>query len=165
MTETPQDRPEQSNEPAPAAQPTAETAAQPTQPPGAPPVAAPSVNPLNPANQPQAAYYPPPPYPFAPVVRAPREPWVNPSKRVAVSVIAVFAALVLLFVGAVVGHAATRHHDRVDDRGFTRYGPAPRDLDPGFTGRLPNQQRPRIAPTRVPGGSASPAQPSASATS
>ena len=64
-------------------------------------------------------YYAGPPAPFAP--RPPREPWINPRRRTAVLVTGVVAALALLFVGAIVGHAVDRHHvtrfDPVGDRG------------------------------------------------
>ena len=122
MTEAPGDHP-------------AEQPAAPVRPTAEPTAALPPVAPPNPAAPPYAGpppYDPPQyaqpgsaPYPFTPVARAPREPWINPAKRAAVIITSVVAALVLLFVGAVIGHAATRHHDQVNDRGFTRYQPGP----------------------------------------
>ncbi len=148
-----------------APEPAAPTAALPPTP---PPAAA--VAPGTPVT-PYGAY--PPPYSFAPPPpKPPRERWINPSKRVAFSVISIVAALVLLFVGAVIGHAVATHNGRFADHGIVRqrtgpfggYGPGYGTGNGSNGGRqFPNQQRPRT----VPSGSrtAQPAAPSATTTS
>ncbi len=104
-------------EPEPVADP-ASTAELPAATPAAPtPAAGPFAAPAGLPPQPMYAPVPPPGYPFAAAPRPPREHWINPAKRTAVIAISIAAALVLLFVGAVVGHAVTKHRqvDRAID--------------------------------------------------
>jgi hypothetical protein len=114
-------------------------------------------------------YGPPLPYAFAAPPRAPRERWINPAKRTGFIVVSIVAALVLLFVGAVIGHAVARHQDNrfagtvqhQTPRQFLPYGP-------GNRGQLPNRIGPgRPGATTVPSHTVvpAPATPSASATS
>ena len=104
MTEIPDEQPTAADPP------TGETSS-PTPPP--PPIA-----------QPPAYAQPPMPYPFMPVARPPRAPWVNPAKRLQVGAVALALALVCGAAGIAIGWAASDGHG---DRGM-------RIERPGFYG-------------------------------
>ncbi|MDQ2750362.1 MAG: hypothetical protein M3Y44_12680 [Actinomycetota bacterium] len=115
---------------------------------------------------PPPGYYPwqPAAYPFAPVARAPRTPWVNPARRGHVAAAALVGALIFGGGGLLIGHAASDHGDRSERHGIIRQDPGQGIKDPGF-GRGQRPRRPGLpgppgpnvpatpAPTSVPSGS------------
>lgn len=113
----------------PASEPSPDPAAKPAPEPAdatAPTAAVPPTAPPTPPAQPYA--YPHPA--FAPVPRAPREPWVNPAKRVPAAIAAGLIAIVLIGGGFAAGFA-TGHHD--GDRAVrVRFQPGLRDDFPGM---------------------------------
>jgi hypothetical protein len=151
-----------SDQPEPESAPTPSPAVTPTPTPTEQTAALPPAAPQQYAEQPYPQQYAPAPYVFAPPPpKPPRERWVNPSKRVAISLISIVAALVLLFVGAIIGHAIDRNHG-VGNAEFQRpkVGPFQRNGGPNYR-QLPNLPR-RNGPTSLPSVSA---HPTATATS
>jgi hypothetical protein len=90
-------------------------------------------------------------YPFAPVARAPRTPWVNPARRGHVIAAAIVGALLFGGAGLLIGHAASDHGDR---HGVVRIGPAGGMQGPGF-GHGQHPRRPGAPGPQVPNGPAS----------
>jgi hypothetical protein len=106
------------------------------------------------------------PYPFAPVYRAPRTPWITPARRGQVAAAAIVGALVFAGGGLVIGHAVADRGDIQVRHGVVGIEPG-RGMDgPGLgRGQLPRrkmgprQQRPNApapAPTPSPSPSGSP---------
>jgi hypothetical protein len=113
-----------------------------------------------PAGPPPGQHYPfgpaPQPYPFAPVYRAPREPWVNPARRAGVAGLAAAALLLAIGRGVLIGWAAFSgggHEHRMYQDGYGRMYRAPDGYAPGIPGhpRLhpgkPGGKQPGVSPT------------------
>jgi len=157
-------------EPAEPAAPRAESAAPAEGAAPHPPSGAPQPQPY-PSGPPPGQPYPsgPPPgapYPFAPVYRAPREPWVNPTRRAGVAGLAAAALLLAIGLGVLIGWAAfsgNGHEHRMYQDGYGRmyrapdgYAPLPGHprLHPGkpggkLPGATPTVPGPKPAPTRT----------------
>ena len=113
-----------------------------------------------PPHVPAAATAPPPDgyqYPFAPVYRAPRTPWVNPARRGHVAAAAIAGALIFGGGGLLVGHAVTGHDDHHARYGVVGIEPGDGMGGPGFGRgqypRRPNgprQQRPNVPAPSTP---------------
>jgi hypothetical protein len=135
-------------EPAEPTAPPAEGAPQPQPYPSGPPPGQPY-----PSGPPPGQPYPfgPPsaqPHPFAPVYRAPREPWVNPTRRAGVAGLAAAALLLAIGLGVLIGWAAFDgggHGHRMYDDGYGRMYRAPDGYPPPVPGH------PRLRPGK-PGG-------------
>jgi len=141
-------------EPAEPTAPAAESAAPPAE--GAP---QPLPYPPDPPATQHHPFGPPPaqPYPFAPVYRAPREPWVNPTKRAGVAALAAAALLLAIGLGVLIGWAAFDgggHGHRMYDDGYGRMYRAPDGYPPPVPGH------PRLRPGK-PGGKLPGATPTA----
>ena len=92
--------------------------------------------------------------PFAPVPRPPKTPWIAPQRKLAVTAIAIAAALVLLVLGGVGGWAISDHSGSTRNVQFV--GPGFRDGQRHFPGpnggprhipRLPAPVTPTPAPS------------------
>src|SRR4051812_15376608 len=95
------------------------------------------------------------PGPFAPVMRPPRVPWVNPDRRSHILGAGVLGGLVVLAAGFGIGYAVapSGHHDRGPELRIERGGGAyfPGRMVPGPAGQFPGPgNRPRRLPAPVP---------------
>ena len=134
------------------AEPTA-PAAEPT----APPTEGAAPHPSTGVSQPYPPGPPPgQPYPFAPVYRAPREPWVNPARRAGVAGLAAAALLLAIGLGVLIGWAAfggDGHEHRMRDGGYGRMYRAPDGYPPKIPGHprmrpgQPGGKLPGVTPT------------------
>ena len=84
---------------------------------------------------------PPPGYPFAPIARPPRTPWVNPARRGHVAAAAIVGALVFGAGGLLIGHAVSDHGNSHGERHIVRMGPGEGMNVPGY-GRGQYPRRP-----------------------
>jgi hypothetical protein len=114
---SPNNPPEDGAEGVPPQVPAAPTAAAAPPPPAEPPAAQPGPPPGPP--WPPDGYQ----YPFAPVYRAPRTPWVNPARRGHVVAAAIVGALIFGGGGLAIGHALASHDDHAVRHGVVRIGP------------------------------------------
>lgn len=171
MTSTPPENPR----PAPSGEPASAASARDVADTGA------ETAPQSAAPDPAAAPYPAPPYagphyagppypqpgPFAPVMRPPRVPWVNPDRRSHIVGAGVLGGLVVLAAGFGIGYAVapSGHDGRGPGMRIERGGPYfPGRMVPGPAGQFPAPgNRQRRLPAPVPS-SAAPTTPTPTST-
>jgi hypothetical protein len=123
--------------------------------------------PAAPAAVPSASAEAPAPPPAGPPPRAPRERWINPARRTAFIAITIVTALVLLFIGAVVGHVIGVHQvsrfGGPPEEKIRPFGPYGQNGKHGQFPLRPYRPGPSTLPTRS--ASSTPASPSGTATS